>query len=253
MDSFLVRFKNLKGTTYNGNVIMSFDYDTLDDGPSTAVVQTQSTVYADGAPYRVFEMLVPTDGTIKYVRTGTIAGADLKTYDFGRVWISAEGCDDTSSLGYIEFEYVVSLFEKQTASASSPNNLTYSQWNLASDASLTASGTLNCSEEVVIASSDPPTNASGVLTLPSGLWLITGEGSNTGGADTAGTTEILFDGASIDPPVTISCGGASNTLRSWSLSTVVSSTGSSTAEIYFNRSVDEIFKGDMCRISARAI
>jgi hypothetical protein len=256
IDSFLVRFKNLKGTDSDGNIIISFDYDTLDDGPSTAVVQTQSTVYVDGAPWRIFEMPVPTDGTVKYIRSGPLAGADLKTYDFGRVWVSAEGCGDASDHGYLEFEYVVSLFEKQTSTGTSAANRNYSQWNLAtSTAALSASAILDISEEVIVAVSDPPTNASGVLTLPAGYWLVTGEASwVTAGIDGTSTLEIRYDGASANPPITSYIGGyAANDVDSTSLSTLVYSDGTNTVDLYYNHGASNTtFKGDACRLSARA-
>lgn len=108
------RYKNLKGTATNGNILMSFDYDTLDNSPATAIEMTQSTVYADGAPWRIFELNVPTDKRDLFTRTGTVSGADLKTYDMGKLNIAAEGCADTSPHGYLEVEYDIELFMKQS-------------------------------------------------------------------------------------------------------------------------------------------
>lgn len=111
--SITYRYKNLKGTSTDGNIIMSFDYDTLDDPPPDAISQSQSTVWIDGAPWRIFEMKVPTDGITRFTRTADVTGSDLKTYDFGRLHVSAEGCSDTSSHGYLEIEYDIECFDKQ--------------------------------------------------------------------------------------------------------------------------------------------
>jgi hypothetical protein len=109
------RYKNLKGTTTDGNILMSFDYDTMDAPPSTAIEVTQSTVWEDGAPWRIFELHVPCHRTDLFTRTGLVQDADLKTYDFGRLFVSAEGCSDDSAHGYLEVDYVIDLHMKQAS------------------------------------------------------------------------------------------------------------------------------------------
>jgi len=107
------RYKNLKGSTAPGNILLSFDYDTLDTSPSTAIEATQSTYYIDGAPWRVFQLKVPTDGRRLFTRRAAVVGADLKTYDMGALHISTEGCADTTPHGYLEVEYDIEFFNKQ--------------------------------------------------------------------------------------------------------------------------------------------
>jgi hypothetical protein len=92
---------------------MSFDYDTLDAPPATAIAQSQSTVWIDGAPWRIFEMKVPTRRGKLFTRSSVVPGTDLKTYDFGRLHVSAEGCADDSAHGYLEVEYNIELLDKQ--------------------------------------------------------------------------------------------------------------------------------------------
>lgn len=115
----IYRYKNLKGTASNGNILMSFDYDTLDNPPASAVEMTQSTVYVDGAPWRIFELEVPSDKRDLFTRSATVAGADLKTYDMGKLHVAAEGCADTTPHGYLEVEYDVELFMKQSITSGS--------------------------------------------------------------------------------------------------------------------------------------
>jgi hypothetical protein len=234
---------------------MSFDYDTLDAGPSTAVEQTQSTVFVDGAPWRIFEMKIPSDGTKKYIRSGPIAGADLKTYDFGRVWVSAEGCADDSAHGYLELEYRVSLFEKQTSAiGNSFSNRCWSSWNLSSDtAVLSASATLDISEQVIVASSDTPTNTSGVVTLTSaGYYEVTLEYSyllgSSSGTNTS-TIEIRVDGASQAVPALGYLGKGTADLGNGSITCLVLSDGTTTVEAYYSFSnYPSTFYGDRCRL-----
>jgi hypothetical protein len=257
MDSFTVRYKNLKGTDSDGNIIMSFDYDTLDPAPATAVVQTQSTVYVDGAPWRIFEMKVPTDGAKKFIRSSSIAGADLKTYDFGRVFVSAEGCADESDHGYLEFEYHVTLFEKQTAGSSSVVNRCYTSWNLSSDtASLSSDAVLDIDEAASTASADVPTNVNGTVTLGSaGYYRVDADLSwISSSADATSTVEIRVDGASQSIPVKMFVGGTSaTTAYSGSLSCLVLSDGTTTVDVFYNNGTgNHTFKGDACRLSVCA-
>lgn len=123
----IYRYKNLKGTASNGNVLMSFDYDTLDNPPASAVEMTQSTVYVDGAPWRIFELEVPSDKRDLFTRSAAVAGADLKTYDMGKLHVAAEGCADTTPHGYLEVEYDVELFMKQSITSGSSASASLAQ------------------------------------------------------------------------------------------------------------------------------
>lgn len=154
------RYKNLKGTASNGNILMSFDYDTLDSAPATAIEMTQSTVYADGAPWRIFELVVPSDKRDLFTRSGDVAGSDLKTYDMGKLHIAAEGCADTSPHGYLEVEYDVELFMKQSiSSGTGPATV---------GSSVTVSSTGALTENTVGA-----TSVGAVVSAPAGKYLVT--------------------------------------------------------------------------------
>lgn len=115
--SLTYRYKNLKGTTAGGNILLIFDYDTLDSPPSSALEQTQTTVYVDGAPWRIFELHVPCTPRTYFTRESLVPGADLKTYDMGRLHVGAEGCD-SSQQGILEVVYDVELINKQPPSIS---------------------------------------------------------------------------------------------------------------------------------------
>lgn len=120
------RYKNIKGTQANGNVVLAFDYDPLDDTPSTPSELTKSSNFVDGAPWRIFDLSVPLVPKDLYTRTAYVGGTDLKTYDFGNLLVGVEGCDDTTAQGYIEVEYHVELMMRQASPSTSglPSNAT---------------------------------------------------------------------------------------------------------------------------------
>jgi hypothetical protein len=108
------RYKNLKGSATDGNILLSFDYDSLDSPPANALDVTQSTLYKDGAPWRIFEMNVPCNRGWLYTRRSDIPqGGDLKTYDMGQLFVSTEACEDFSDHGYLEVSYTVQFRKKQ--------------------------------------------------------------------------------------------------------------------------------------------
>jgi len=189
------RYKNLKGTGSNGNILMSFDYDTLDPAPSSAISMTQSTRWIDGSPWRIFELHVPPDGRKLFTRSGEAAAADLKTYDMGRLWIAAEGCADTSDHGYLEVEYDIELFDKAPTQAS-PDQVALSQFNQSTTSS---SNPLPFDEEIVNGLN--LTNTAGVISgIPAGLYLITVDVTSSG---TFAAAELQLNGAALTPPALI--------------------------------------------------
>lgn len=109
------RYKNFKGTSAPGNIVLSFDPDPLDAAPDSGIAAMQSFRACDGAPWRIFQMSVPTSKKELFTRKTTIAGSDLKTYDAGTLFVSAEGCADASDHGYIEVDYHIDLIRPQAA------------------------------------------------------------------------------------------------------------------------------------------
>jgi hypothetical protein len=243
--SLTYRYKNLKGTSSDGNILMSFDYDTLDEAPSTAVVLSQSTVWKDGAPWRIFEMKVPCHKRPLFTRSSmTLPGTDLKTYDFGRLFVAAEGCADTSDHGYLEVEYDVELFDKQNNSTSATAVVSsLSLFNLSTNAALGAPGIVPIDETV-----SNPLNialAAGVFTLPVGAYLVTFEGSVS--AATV-SVDVRVDGAAQTPLC------RSNLVQngSASITAVVVSDGTTTVDIY-DLTGGATYTGDRNRVFIRVV
>lgn len=194
VNKLIYRYKNLKGTQTDGNILMGFDYDVLDAPPSDAIELTQLTEWVDGAPWRIFEFRVPTDGRVLFTRTGPVAGADLKTYDMGQLFVASEACADTSETGYLEVEYDISFFNKQSSKSSVAPSFTTSSFSLTGDADVSALG----QNQISLWSNFSGNN--GVIfdtvnhqfTVPQGNWLVTSYGSVDSGAS-SGLVDFNLD------------------------------------------------------------
>lgn len=194
------RYKNLKGTGSDGNILMSFDYDTLDAAPSSAVQMTQSTAWIDGSPWRIFELHVKPDGRKLFTRAGAVSSSDLKTYDMGRLFLAAEGCADTSDHGYLEVEYDIELYDKAPLDSGVPVAISsLSQFNLSTTTGA-APGVIPYDE--VIINGLGITNTAGVFTdIPLGLYLISIEGRCSNG-----DMELEVNSSSLSPPMLVGPG-----------------------------------------------
>jgi hypothetical protein len=220
---------------------MAFDYDTLDAAPTSAIAMTQSTVWIDGAPWRIFELHVPVKSTEFFTRSGAIGSADLKTYDMGRVFLATEGCENTNDHGYLEVEYEIELLDKQAGSSSSIGTGANASFNLPSDKTVTTGGTTITFDEE-ISNTLGVVNTSGVFTVPvSGVYLVL---SDLVFGGTMMSAELLLDGASLVPPVEF--GDAAG--RAASLSTIVDLTLNQTLEIEAAASSVHALQ-DECRIN----
>jgi hypothetical protein len=203
----IYRYKNLKGTSSAGNVLMAFDYDSLDAPPSTAIAMTQSTKYVDGAPWRIFELEIPSDNRTLFTRSGPVAGADYKTYDMGVLHIAAEGCADTSDHGYLEVEYDIELLQKQPSASS------ISGGGLLSSACYGISSTMSPSSTVLfdlLETTDTlgGSMASGVYTIPiSGTYLVTVVLAS------AKAIQLYLNGAAFTNPIQTNAMGISSLIQ----------------------------------------
>lgn len=108
------RYRTTRGTQSSGNVIMSFDSDTLDPVAATAQEMSQSAVYSDGPVWNELTLTVPCDSDWRFTRSAAIANSDGKTYDLGRLTVAMDGCSDTLTHGYLEVEYILEVKHKQS-------------------------------------------------------------------------------------------------------------------------------------------
>jgi hypothetical protein len=194
--SLVYRYKNLKGTSSAGNVILSFDYDTLDSAPADAIAATQSTHYVDGAPWRIFQLKVPTDNRKLFTRTGSITGVDLKTYDMGSLHVSTEGCADTTDHGYLEVEYDIEFYNKQPSTGGSVTQGSTSIFHLSADQTVTADAIVQY--DATVLNGAGITNTAGSFSLPAGNYAYHLAFSHVTGV--IAQVSIHVDGAAVVPP-----------------------------------------------------
>ncbi len=170
--SIRYRYRTLKGANQPGNITLGFDYDVLDASPDSAVTMTQLGIYNDGAVWDIFDLIIPGSSQELFIRSGVVGG-DLKTYDYGKLYISAEGCTDTSAHGYLEVEYDVSFVYKNR-NVNSLSNSTTASWMMRTDLApeVVAPG-------AAIPWRSPVSNQYGIVvspafrfTLPAGNWLV---------------------------------------------------------------------------------
>ncbi len=101
-------FRSVVPTTTAGVVMMSFDYDTLDTLPATKFEHAQTTPNVESNAFNSFELVVQCDNTFRFIRQGSIANTDLKTYDFGQLVISSS-YSVAALVGEIYVDYEVEL------------------------------------------------------------------------------------------------------------------------------------------------
>lgn len=238
----IYRYKNLKGTSTDGNVLMSFDYDTLDAPPASAIEMTQATHWADGAPWRIFELKVPTDGRILFTRSGSVSSSDAKTYDMGKLHIASEGCADTTDHGYLEVEYDVELMDKQPNNGGSvPAPSSVSEFNLSADDSGVAPGETFPFDETAL-NGLSLTNTLGSFTGFDGYYKV--DFNVKSFASTSETYELEVNGASVAIPVLCE---AKSTATS-SMSHVLALTSTDTLTIKVTVGTGTTLYGDHSRI-----
>lgn len=108
------RFKRLKfeyrsvtSTSTMGVIMMSFDYDAADSLPTSKQSQAQTVPNAESNAWTNIDLVVPCAASNwLYVRPGTLAAnLDIKTYDYGQMFISSlYGNGVISGELYVEYE-----------------------------------------------------------------------------------------------------------------------------------------------------
>lgn len=115
-------YRSVASTSTAGVAMMSFDYNALDGPPSSKLVQSQTIPNAENNVWVNNDLVVPTDGTWRFVRQGTIPNSDLKTYDLGNMVLSTMYGSGTVT-GELYVEYTVEL-EKPSEPEAAASRLT---------------------------------------------------------------------------------------------------------------------------------
>lgn len=107
------RYKPTCPSTEPGQVVLAWDYDSLDPLPSNNQEMAQESYWVSTAPWQHSTFTVSLAGIGRlFTRSTLIAGTDLKTYDLGQLLISYPA-SSTTSMGYVEVEYDLTLYNKQ--------------------------------------------------------------------------------------------------------------------------------------------
>lgn len=95
----------------SGKVMLNFDYDAADGAPTTKQQVLDTVPHVDGMPCAPM-LLLPIDcgeakrADAKYIRTGVQpANTDIKTYDIGNLYVSTQGCTNTTVIGELHVRY----------------------------------------------------------------------------------------------------------------------------------------------------
>jgi hypothetical protein len=121
--SFQYRSKTSTGSV--GNVIISVDYDALNPPPEDGVAAEAYRTAMSSAPWSSFTLACKAADlgrrSPKYIRTGDVADADLKTYDTGKVHFSVEGSPtDGVLLGMVYVQYDIEFYTPILKRVSAP-------------------------------------------------------------------------------------------------------------------------------------
>jgi len=116
-NSLCFQFSTEKPTSVGGSLMMAIDFDANDGAPTTksgimayhnavrCPVWSQTDYVADKPDLNKLLQ--------HYVRSTTVSGTDLKTYDVGNLFVCVSGCADTTALGELYVMYDVELITPQ--------------------------------------------------------------------------------------------------------------------------------------------
>jgi len=106
-----------KPTSVGGSLLMAIDYDANDAAPTTksAIMAYHNAVRCPVWSQTDYIADKPDLNKLPqhYIRSTTVSGTDLKTYDVGNLFVCTSGCADTTALGELYVIYDVELITPQ--------------------------------------------------------------------------------------------------------------------------------------------
>jgi len=188
-------------TSTTGTVYMAFDPDAVDAAPPSSTALIDLNVKTVGSPYINLKLRIPPKSKFVkdlYVRTGTVSGTDLKTYDLGNFYIATDGCNVTTKIGALFVSYKVALISPELPVATSSASV--SGMSIRSTAPTTAS--LFASN--VIQGSSLATVSGNVVTLTTTTspllisWTLNASGTFTGSFSVVASSGTITN--AVGPP-----------------------------------------------------
>jgi len=161
-----------------GKVILACDYNALNATPTTKQ-QVEIMDRADAMPYEEIRLRLDcrqiNRADSKYLRTGPVGnGADLKTYDGGRLWVCTIGQANASLVGELRCRYRI-LCEKPTllnagSAVTAKSSSVYAR--AATQSLTTAVGVPIAFDTVAVDALSIGAGSSGTFTPPAGAYLL---------------------------------------------------------------------------------
>lgn len=101
-------YRSVAATSTAGVIMMSFDFDASDTTPGSKLVQAQTVPNAENNSWMNNDLTIKTDNLWRFTRQGTVTGTDIKTYDYGNLFISSLYGNGVVS-GELYVDYIVEL------------------------------------------------------------------------------------------------------------------------------------------------
>jgi len=189
-----------------GKVMMSFDSDASDPGPSGKQQLEDTEPHVDAMPCENMSFDIPTRELARmtdafFVRPGGLpGGSDIKTYDVGNLNVATIGIQNNVSVGELHVRYRVELLIPVLESAQAPNNNSVSVYQSTTSE---AAGATTVATNLLLASVTTNglgvVNTSGSFALPVGNYLIDCGvvTHNTGANDSIVLINPTFNGTSL--------------------------------------------------------
>lgn len=181
-------FRSVVASSTSGVIMMSFDYDAADDAPTSKAQQAQTVPNSETNVWMNNDLSVPVDGTWRYVRQSTLASnLDIKTYDFGNMWLSSAYGDNAVG-GELYVEFTVEL-KKPTAGFTPSGVFSCTTGAFSAPINVTANTITGVGYPFVRYSNTE------LLVVAGGEWLIVAEADGTGLTTAFATPTIVAVGS----------------------------------------------------------
>jgi len=192
-------------TSTAGSVYLTADYDPTDAAPGSLASMSTYETQENGRVWQTVPLTLSRarmfDGVqTKKIRCGPVGG-DLQLYDAGSLSVCTISCADASAIGQLWVYYEVEFVSQQTEPSTKVPPSLYGI-NLSANQGFTSTVAAAITFDEVTVSGFDVSNASGVLTLPCGAYLISGNVCFTDSSAEAFTVNVALnvDGAATSPP-----------------------------------------------------
>jgi hypothetical protein len=240
----------------SGKIIIGIDYDAGDSPPTDKRHAMDSHPVQSAMPYesmaiRANPKQLAASMNEHCIRSAALPlGRDVSTFDACVLNVSTEGCAASSVIGELHIRGRVVFYTQVYETMPTIPNLRVAQWNTGSTSTLTTSGTVDISEEIINLDHDGPTNSSGTITLPAGLWLVMAELTFSVSADAAVALSLYVDGVTPSLPCKSTVNvSSSDTGIATSLTRPVESDGTTTVEVHLVHAQNTSFTVDQNRLT----